>query len=94
MQLPESQTPLYNHTLPDIEQWLKDLGAVQDPDNLPLWNFEQRDINSRWKAKIILDIEEITVYYLAAAADGTDIRRSYKYSLSRQDIEDAIFSGP
>ncbi|NEQ97539.1 MAG: DUF3143 domain-containing protein, partial [Cyanothece sp. SIO2G6] len=26
--------------------------------------------------------------------DGSDIQRSFKYSLSRQDLEDAVFSGP
>ncbi|NES03479.1 MAG: DUF3143 domain-containing protein, partial [Okeania sp. SIO2F4] len=26
--------------------------------------------------------------------DGTDIQRSFKYSLTRQDLEAVIFSGP
>ncbi|MGK7944368.1 MAG: DUF3143 domain-containing protein, partial [Microcystaceae cyanobacterium] len=37
---------------------------------------------------------EILVCYLNAAPDGSDIRRAFKYSLSRQDVEDAVFSGP
>jgi hypothetical protein len=47
-----------------------------------------------WKAEICLDIEEITVRYFRAANDGSDINRAFKYSLSRQDIESAVFSGP
>ena len=42
----------------------------------------------------MLDIEQLTVRYLQAGADGQDIQRSFKYSLSRRDIEQAVFSGP
>ncbi|MHC5818839.1 MAG: DUF3143 domain-containing protein, partial [Nostoc sp.] len=30
MPLLPSDTPLYNHSLPQIEQWLKDQGCQQD----------------------------------------------------------------
>ncbi len=94
MTLPDPQTPLYNHPLPKIEEWLKDLGCEQEEENLHCWKIKHFTATSRWNAQIILDTQEITVCYLAVAADGTDIRRSFKYSLSRQDIEDAVFSGP
>jgi hypothetical protein len=90
MKLPLADTPLYNHPLPVIEQWLGDRGCQQDPNNLHCWYIEQPN----WKAEISLEIEELTVRYLEAGEDNQDINRSFKYSLSRQDIEDAVFSGP
>lgn len=90
MIFPSAETPLYNHPLPAIEQWLKQLGCQQDPKDLNFWIIKK----PTWQAEIILEIEEILVCYLNAAADGSDIRRAFKYSLSRQDVEDAVFSGP
>ena len=90
MYLINSETPLYNHPLPQIEQWLQNKGCQQDQTCLHLW----RTKRSLWEAEIVLDIEEITVRYLNAAENVEDIQRSFKYSLSRQDIEEAIFSGP
>ncbi|MGL5880486.1 MAG: DUF3143 domain-containing protein, partial [Xenococcaceae cyanobacterium] len=58
--------------------------------NLHCWTLDR----SNWQAEICLDIEEITVSYLNAGDSGTDIKRSFKYSLSREDIESAVFSGP
>ena len=90
MELPEADTPLYNHTLPIIEYWLKTQGCQQNKDKLHCWYIEQ----ATWKAEISLDIEELTVCYLGAGENNQDINRSFKYSLSRQDIEAAVFSGP
>ena len=95
MTLPSPGTPLYNHSLPKIEQWLKDLGCAQDPEERHTWTIQQQSSTSEeWKAQILLEVQEITVCYLAVGKDQADIRRSFKYSLSRQDIEDAIFAGP
>ena len=47
-----------------------------------------------WQAEICLEVEELAVRYIKAGADGSDIERSFRYSLSRKDIEDAVFSGP
>lgn len=90
MSVISADTPLYNHPLPIIEQWLSDLGCEQDSQNLNFWVVER----ATWKAEIMLDTEEITVCYLNVGQSGDNIRRSFKYSLSRQDIEDAVFSGP
>lgn len=90
MTLPPTDTPLYNHPLPDIEQWLRSLGCEQSDTYLHCWQVER----SSWKAEICLDVEELTVLYTQAGEGGRDIQRSFKYSLSRQDIEDAVFSGP
>lgn len=90
MTLPAADTPLYNHPLPEIEQWLRNHGCQQDRDRLHCWRVQQRS----WEAEIWLDIDQITVRYLHTGEEGQDIQRSFKYSLSRQDIEQAVFSGP
>ena len=90
MQLPSANTPLYNHSLPLIEEWLISLGCQQDRKNLHYWHIE----NPNWKALISLETEELTVSYLPTGKDSRDIKRAFKYSLSRRDIEEAVFSGP
>jgi predicted metalloprotease with PDZ domain len=94
-------TPLYNHPLPEIEKWLISMGCEQDDSELHCWRIEKPD----WRAELCLDIEELTVRY--HVTDGKDsqkkaqvspgnqsIYRTFKYSLSRQDIENAVFAGP
>ena len=90
MALPSADTPLYNHTLPDIELWLKQQGCEQDRDELNRWEVSQPS----WQADLILETDSLIVRYLKAGEAGEDIQRGFKYSLSRQDLEDAIFSGP
>ncbi|MBW4561237.1 MAG: DUF3143 domain-containing protein [Mojavia pulchra JT2-VF2] len=85
-----SDAPLYNHTLPQIERWLKDQGCQQDEAFLHCWRVER----PHWQAELSLDVEQITVRYIQAGENGQDIQRSFKYSLSREDIEQAVFSGP
>ena len=90
MTLPAPDTPLYNHPLPLIEQWLSSLGCQQDQQNLNCWTVTKPN----WTAQLSLEVEEIIVSYLKAGADGSDITRAFKYSLSREDVEAAVFSGP
>lgn len=90
MVLPSPDTPLYNHPLPEIENWLMKMGCEQDRSRLHCWQVE-RDL---WKAEVCLEVEELSVRYINAAGAMKDIKRSFKYSLSRQDIEAAVFSGP
>lgn len=90
MALPSADTPLYNHPLPEIEQWLQMQGCEQDRDDLHCWRVER----PAWKAELCLEVEELTVRYLGTGESGRDIIRSFKYSLSREDIEAAVFSGP
>ena len=83
--------PLYNYPLPQIEQWLITLGAHQQRDNnIHCWLVER----ANWKAEICLEVEELTVRYINGGEGGKDLLRSFKYSLSRQDIEAAVFDGP
>jgi hypothetical protein len=90
MVLPTPDTPLYNHPLPEIESWLISLGCQQDSENPNCWKVER----NTWKAELCLEIEEVAVRYINAAGGTKDIRRSFKYSLSRGDIESAVFAGP
>ncbi|WP_414528198.1 DUF3143 domain-containing protein [Nodularia chucula] len=82
--------PLYSHPLPQIEQWLKNQGCQQDANELHCWRVERPN----WQAEIWLDIEQVTVRYIKSSENNQDIQRSFTYSLSRQDIDQAVFSGP
>lgn len=88
--LPSADTPIYNHPLPEIEHWLIELGCQQDSDNPHCWLVER----ATWKAQICLEVEELAVRYIQASQEGKDITRSFKYSLNREDVEAAVFSGP
>ncbi len=90
MNLPDADTPLYNHPLPQLEWWLSELGCEQKRDDLHCWLVERPN----WSAEVCLEVEELTVRYIKAADDGSDILRAFKYSLSRHDVESAVFSGP
>ena len=90
MDLPSSDTPLYSHPLPKIEQWLQNLGCQQDKQNLHCWYVEK----PQWQAEICLEKEELIVKYSNPENKLQNLNRSFKYSLSRQDIESAVFSGP
>jgi hypothetical protein len=90
MTLPPADTPLYNHPLPDIEQWLIAQGCHQDSEDIHCWHIEQ----TTWKAELWLDVDSLNVRYIRAGEDGQDIQRSFKYSLSRRDLDEAIFTGP
>jgi hypothetical protein len=105
MTLLPTDTPLYNHPLPEIEQWLISMGCEQDDSELHCWHINKPD----WRAELCLDIEELTVRYhstnsISSSADSPkksqtalsnqSIYRTFKYSLSRQDIENAVFAGP
>ncbi|BAQ63657.1 DUF3143 domain-containing protein [Geminocystis sp. NIES-3709] len=83
-------SPLYNFPLPEIENWLRKMGCEQNPQELNCWYVKKGE----WEANITLEIEDLIVSYLHAGGDGSDIKRAFRYSLSRQDIENAVFSGP
>lgn len=85
-----ANTPLYSHPLPQIEEWLKNQGCEQDRNELHCWHITK----PTWKAELWLDVEQITVRYFQAGQNNQDIQRSFKYSLTRKDIEQAIFAGP
>jgi hypothetical protein len=90
IRLPDSQTPLYNHPLPEIERWLQAIGCQQNERDIHCWRLLRED----WQAELCLDVEELTVRYVRSGANPQEIARSFKYSLTRQDIENAILDGP
>lgn len=87
---PSSDTPLYNHPLPDIEDWLRAKGCQQDEADLHCWHVKQ----TTWEADLWLEVDSLRVRYIGAGEDGQDIQRSFKYSLSRKDLDEVVFSGP
>lgn len=90
MALPPANTPLYNHPLPAIEDWLRTKGCAQDATDLHCWYVKE----SNWEAELHLEVDALTVRYVGAGENGRDLQRSFKYSLSRQDLDEAVFSGP
>lgn len=89
MPFPAADTPLYNHTLPAIENWLISLGCQQNPDDVHCWQITKPD----WSAEIYLDTEELVVHY-QKTGEKAKVTRSFKYSLSRADVESALLAGP
>lgn len=90
MALPPSNTPLYNHPLPEIEDWLRANGCQQDETDIHCWHVKKLS----WEAKICLEVDSLTVRYVGAADGGRDLQRTFKYSLSRKDLDEAVFGGP
>jgi hypothetical protein len=90
MALPPADTPLYNHPLPIIEDWLRSKGCQQDEADVHCWHAKR----PTWEADLWLEVDSLTVRYIGAGEDGRDIQRSFKYSLSRKDLDAAVFSGP
>jgi hypothetical protein len=90
MPLLSADTPLYNHPLPQIEQWLTVMGCRQNVRQLHCWTVDRQD----WQAEISLETQEIIVCYRRHGDPSHSVTRSFKYSLSRQDIENAILAGP
>jgi hypothetical protein len=89
MSLPAPETPLYNHPLPQLERWLMALGCQQDRGDRHCWLLQQRD----WDAELSLDTEELVICYFPHQPQRKVVR-SFKYSLSRQDVEAAVLEGP
>jgi hypothetical protein len=85
--LPADQTPLYHHPLPVLEDWLRQLGAVQRPSEPCLWDLHRPE----WSAHIELEVEDLRVSW---HADGQECVRQFPYGLSRADAEAAILAGP
>ncbi len=86
--MPPASTPLYGHPLPEIEAWLRDQGCQRDDKDISQWRFS----STGWTAELRLDVDSIVVYYVSS--NGKAVQRSFKYSLSRADLEKVIFSGP
>ncbi|XP_065868740.1 uncharacterized protein [Euphorbia lathyris] len=90
--LPDKKKPLYSHSLPCIEAWLRELGFYQSNDDRSIWLIEKPE----WHAQLSLDITDLYIRYLKSGAGNLekDMERRFSYALSREDIENAILGGP
>ncbi|XP_026441253.1 uncharacterized protein LOC113340262 [Papaver somniferum] len=91
--LPDKKKPLYSHSLPCIEAWLKKLGFYQSREDRALWFIEK---NGDWHAQLSLDVTDLYIRYLKSGPGNLekDVERRFSYALSRDDIENAILGGP
>jgi hypothetical protein len=85
--MPSPQAPLYNHPLPALEQWLTELGAVQQGPHSCHWDLSLNN----WSAELELETEELTVRWNTG---GGPVERHFPYGFSRADVEAAILAGP
>ncbi|KDP20153.1 hypothetical protein JCGZ_00036 [Jatropha curcas] len=90
--LPDKKKPLYSHSLPCIEAWLRDLGFYQSKDDRAVWFVEKPE----WRAQLSLDMTDLYIRYLKSGPGSLekDVERRFSYALSREDIENAILGGP
>lgn len=85
--LPPIETPLNQHSLLAIENWLGQLGAKKSSENPSLWIWK----TSNWAAEIILGRDELCVVWIR---EETRSQCCFSYGLSREDVEVAINQGP
>ena len=85
--LPPERTPLENHPLPALEEWLRQLGARPDGPHAESWDLHQ----PQWSARIVFGVDELSVTW---HQDGRQAVRQFSYGLPRLDVEAAILAGP
>ncbi|GMH08928.1 hypothetical protein Nepgr_010768 [Nepenthes gracilis] len=90
--LPDKKKPLYSHSLPCIEAWLRSLGFYQSSEDRAVWFVEKPD----WHAQLSLDVTDLCIRYLKTGPGNLekDVDRRFSYALSREDIENAVLGGP
>lgn len=90
--LPEKKKPLYAHSLPCIEAWLRSVGFAQSREDRAVWVAE----TPLWHARLSLDVTDLHIRYLKSGPGNLekDMERRFSYALSREDIENAILGGP
>ncbi|KAF7821798.1 uncharacterized protein G2W53_027253 [Senna tora] len=98
--LPDKMKPLYSHSLPCIEAWLRNLGFYQSNDDRAVWFIQKSD----WHAQLSLDVTDLYIRlkslmlcrYLKSGPGNLekDVERRFSYALSREDIENAVLGGP
>ncbi|KQK04789.1 uncharacterized protein LOC100835838 [Brachypodium distachyon] len=90
--LPEKKKPLYTHSLPCIEAWLRSIGFAQSREDRAVWVAEM----PLWHARLSLDVTDLHIRYLKSGPGNLekDMERRFSYALSREDIENAILGGP
>ncbi|KAM3729898.1 hypothetical protein ACB098_12G045700 [Castanea mollissima] len=55
--LPDKKKPLYSHSLPCIEAWLRSLGFYQSKEDRAVWLVEKPE----WHAQLSLDVTDLYI---------------------------------
>ncbi len=87
LKLPPEETPLNQHSLVSLENWLHQLGAERDLENPCVWRW----FASQWSAEIQIERDELTVVWNKG---GKLSQCAFPYGLSRSDVEKAMAQGP
>ena len=87
--LPAESSPLNQHSLRALEQWLLQLGAIRIDNDPCRWQLERPD----WRAVLLLAREDLKVIWQSSGTTG-ETQCSLPYGLSRADVEAAIQAGP
>ncbi|WP_244276878.1 DUF3143 domain-containing protein [Synechococcus sp. GEYO] len=85
--LPSADTPLNQHSLQALEQWLQSLGATRSNQDPCDWVWEQ----PAWSALLRLDQQDLGVIWTSEQPTRSC---SYPYGLTREDVESALRLGP
>ena len=85
--LPPPETPLNQHSLQALEEWLRGLGAGRSEDDLCDWIWEQPG----WSARLRLDQEGLGVTWTSSQPAKSC---AFPYGLPREDVEAALRLGP
>lgn len=64
--LPDKKKPLYSHSLPCIEAWLRSLGFYQSKEDRAVWLVEKAD----WHAQLSLDVTDLYIRSVFSASDS------------------------
>ena len=86
--LPSQSTPLNQHSLRALEQWLTSLGASRVDGDPGLWSL----VTPEWTAELQLEREDLRVAW--QRPDQSDRVCTLPYGLPRADVEAAIQAGP
>ena len=57
--LPEKKKPLYSHSLPCVEAWLRNLGFFQSKEDRAVWLVEK----PAWHAQLSLDVTDLYIRF-------------------------------
>ena len=86
--LPPPTTPLNQHSLRALEEWLHGLGAEPIDGDRCRWSL----VNASWTAELRLEREDLVVVW--QGTDDATAPCSLPYGLSRLDVNAAIEAGP
>lgn len=64
--LPEKKKPLYTHSLPCIEAWLRSIGFAQTREDPAVWVAEM----PLWHARLSLDVTDLHIRYACLVSNS------------------------